>query len=229
MSFIALVFWAAGSAAVGVLVLLWPVVVDPLFSRFRPVEEEMAREVESVARAAGMKVGAVYWSDASTRTAAANAYFTGLGPTKRIVLYDTLPRELPVLLSVVAHELGHWRKGHVWKGLLLGLFASGLFFLVVPRLFGLEGSPALPARVAALAFAFFLVSLPVSNVVSRGFERDADRFALELTRDPDAFIVLERALVVKNCADPAPGRVLHFLLHTHPSPAERILAAEEFE
>ena len=222
-------FWAAGSVVVGALVLLWPVVVDPLFSRFRPVEEEVKGEVASVARAAGMEIEAVYWSDASTRTTAANAYFTGLGPTKRIVLYDTLPRELPALLSVVAHELGHWRKGHVWKGLALSLVAAGVFFLLAPRLFGLEGSPALCARVAALAFAFFLLSLPVSNCVSRAFEREADLFALELTRDPEAFIALERALVVKNCGDPAPNRLVQFLLHTHPSPAERILAAEGFE
>ncbi len=223
------VFWAGGSVVAGLLVLLWPVVVDPLFSRFRPVEEEVAREIHSLARAAGMEAKAVYWSDASTRTTAANAYFTGLGPTRRVVLYDTLPKETPLLLSVVGHELGHWKKGHVWKGLLLSFLAAGLFFLTAPRLFGLESSPALSARVAALAFAFFLVSLPLSNVISRRFERQADRFALEVTGDPGAFIALECALVVKNCGDPTPNRVAHFFLHTHPSPAERILAAEEFE
>lgn len=139
--------WGAVSFLIVAMVFLQPVVLDPVFNRFTPVEEPELRErVTCVARAAGVEVGDVLWVDASRRTRRTNAYFTGLGATQRIVLYDTL-RDQPLdeVETIVAHEAGHWRAGHVWKGTALGILGAGAFFLALWLLFKF-GAGWVPSR-----------------------------------------------------------------------------------
>jgi STE24 endopeptidase len=234
-------WWIPGSGVVvafGVVTIwLWPVVIDPLFNDFDPLPDGRLRsDVLELARRADVKVGEVYRVDASRRTTAVNAYVGGLGPTKRVVLYDNLIDDLPPeqVRQVVAHELGHQKHRDLYRGLLwLALVAPAGVYLV-QRLaeafgrregLGVPGRRVGPAALPAIALAVWVVSLvlgSVSNMLSRQVEARADTFSLELTRNPAAHIALERELAERNIADPDPPPVLHALFGTHPTTVERI-------
>jgi len=234
--------WVLSGLVVVVLVALAPVVIDPLFNTVRPLQDAMLRQrVLSLAGRAGIAVEQVYEADASRRTKKGNAYFTGVGATKRIVLYDNLVANSdPAAVElVVAHEMGHWKHAHIWKGITLTLAATAILLwcgaraLAVAaerRAFHLAG----PADVAGLPlfllvlFVLTLVGLPIQNAISRHFERQADWTSLELTRDPAAFIRAEVDLARSNLADLAPPRPVVWLLYTHPPVAERIRMADTF-
>jgi Zn-dependent protease with chaperone function len=234
-------WWIPGSGVVvafGVVTIwLWPVVVDPLFNDFEPLPEGRLRsDVLELARRADVKVGEVYRIDASRRTTAVNAYVGGIGPTKRVVLYDNLIDDLPPeqVRQVVAHELGHQKHRDLYRGLLwLALVAPAGVYLVQRVAetlghregLGVPGRKAGPAALPAIALAVWLVSLVlgcVSNVLSRQVEARADAFSLDLTRNPAAHIALEHELAERNVADPDPPALLHALFGTHPTTIERI-------
>jgi STE24 endopeptidase len=235
---------AAASVVVGVAVLwLFPVVVAPLFNRFDALPEGRLRsEVLALAHEAGVEVGEVYRVDASRRTTGANAYVTGLGRTKRVVLYDTLIDRFPAdqVRSVVAHELAHQKHGDIYRGLAwLAIVAPAGTFLVqalserVGRGVALHdharkpGPAALPALAVSLALVSFVLGT-ASNVLSRRVEARADAFSLRLTGDPAAHVALERRLALTNVADPDPPALLHALFGTHPTTIERIGIGEAF-
>jgi len=228
-------WWAP--ASVGVVVIaaayttLAPVTIDRVFNRFEPLPSgELRSEVIDLARRSGVEVGEVYRVDASRRTTGANAYVGGLGATKRVVLYDNLIDEFPPqeIRSVVAHELAHVENRDLSRGLLwLAIVAPGAT-LVVQRLGEAlrRGRPGgTPAALPALALSLGIVSFAVGaagNVLSRQVEARADAYALELTRDPEAAIGLDRRLAVQNVSDPDPPAALHILFGTHPTTVERI-------
>jgi Zn-dependent protease with chaperone function len=237
-------WWLAGSAAIVVIEVLFvwlaPVVLAPLFNRYEKLPQGTTRTgVTELARRAGVDVGEVYVVDASRRTTSANAFVTGLGHTKRVVLYDTLidrfkPGEVRV---VVAHELGHVRQHDVRRGMIwVAIVAPPAMFLVMlltGRWSRRAGAPlgtaaSLPAFALALALVAFGASV-VSNQLSRRIEAKADTFALELTRDPPDFIDLEQRLAVANVADPDPPKIFVWLFGTHPPTIERIGAGVSFE
>ncbi|MEA2269188.1 MAG: endopeptidase [Solirubrobacteraceae bacterium] len=216
---------------------LGPVVLEPIFNRFTPLPEGRTRaDVIELARRAGVDVGEVYEVDASRRTSGANAYVSGLGRTKRVVLYDTLLKrfERDEIRLVVAHELGHVRYRDVPHGLLyLALVApAGMFAAaVMTRRLAPPDAGAGPAVLPALALAVLVLSTSitiVSNQLSRRVEARADTYALELTRAPDAFIAFERRITVQNVSDPDPPRWAQVLFGTHPTTVERIGAAVAF-
>jgi STE24 endopeptidase len=221
---------------------VYPVVVDPLFNRFRPLRnEELQRDLVAMAAEEGVRLERVLVMEASAKTVRENAYFTGLGRTKRVVLWDNLltnasPAEVR---QVFAHELGHWSRGHIVRGVALGAAAIPLACWILwslhgrlarlPRL-GLAG-PADPSGIPLLWLllsALLLVSDPVANAVSRSFEREADRVALDLTRDPETFIESKRRSAVVNLAWVDPPAVWKWLFWTHPTTLERIRTAEEW-
>ncbi|HTP29282.1 MAG TPA: M48 family metallopeptidase [Anaeromyxobacteraceae bacterium] len=234
--------WAGCGGLTVALVALAPLIIDPLFNTIRPLEDPVLRQrVLALAERAGLSVDQVYVSDASRRTTPENAYFTGLGATKRVVLYDTLLRhnDPAAVATVVGHELGHWRHGDIWKGIgwsLLGLAicfwcaAHVLAWAGRGRRFHLTGPADMAAvpLVLLVVFVLNLVSLPLQNAISRRMERAADRTALELTRDPAAFIRSEVQLARAGLADLAPPRAVVFLLYTHPPTLDRIRMAEAF-
>lgn len=233
-------WWIPGTAAVVIIAggfsFAGPVLLDPLFNRFTPLPDGDTRtDVLDLGRRAGVRVGGVYEVDASRRTTGANAYVTGLGRTKRVVLYDTLLRRYPrdEVRSVVAHELGHVRYSDVPRGLLYLLLVAPFGTWAVFRLtrgWAPRGAPA-HAALPALVLALGVVSTPMtwaSNQLSRRVEARADSFALELTRDPHAFIGFEKRIVADNVADPDPPGWASFLLGTHPSGVDRIGAAEAY-
>ncbi|MEJ7788897.1 MAG: M48 family metallopeptidase [Thermoleophilaceae bacterium] len=247
-------WWIPGAGVVvafAVLTLyLSPVVIDPLFNRFEALPEGQLRsEVLDLADRAGVEVGEVYEIDASRRTTAINAYVGGLGQTKRVVLYDNLIKDFSPaqVRSVVAHELAHVKYSDVPKGILWVVIVAPAGLLAIQRLtemisFGARplgdraarrslNASAGPAVLPALALSVGLVSFALTaagNAMSRPVEARADAFALELTRDPKAFIELERGLALRNVADPDPPPVLHTLFGTHPTTVERIGFGEAF-
>lgn len=232
--------------AAGALLLLsafglWikPWIIDPLFNSFTPLTgTALATKIRELSARAGLATEQVFVMDASRRARYLNAYFTGLGGSRRVVLYDTLVEACPEeeILSVVAHELGHWKRRHILKGFALQALgiAAGLLLLQIlwdspagRDYFGLqEGS-----LLAALPLLSLLGSLtgtltaPLGAAISRGFERESDRVALELTGDGPAFVSLERRLVREAQADLLGHRLLHFWYGSHPLPEERIAAA----
>lgn len=224
---------AAGSVGLGALLgALAPVVLDPIFNDFTPLPEgELRSDVLSLARAAGVEVGQVYTVDASRRTTGANAYVTGLGPTKRVVLFDTLierysPEEVRVVL---AHELSHVRHRDVLRGLAYAALVAPAAALAIQRVsWAISPHRETPAALPGLALAAALVSAPVGligNWLSRAVERRADADSLDLSGAPEAFISFERAIALQNVIDVAPPRWLSALVASHPPTLERIGAA----
>ena len=228
-------WWVPGSAVVvafGVMTIYaGPVVLDPLFNTFKALPAgEVRSDVLELARKAGVDVGEVYEIDASRRTTAANAYVTGLGHTKRVVLYDTLIENFTrdELRLVVAHELGHVHYDDVPWGLLYLAIVAPFGMLAVARLTGRlapAGAAGSPAMLPALALSITIMSTTVttiSNQYSRAIEARADAFALQSTGEPEPFISFERRIALRNLADPDPPGWITFLTATHPPTVERI-------
>jgi STE24 endopeptidase len=224
---------AVGSVGVGaVLTALSPVVLDPLFNDFTPLPDGQTRsDVLELASAAGVRVGEVYSVDASRRTSAANAYVTGLGPTKRVVLFDTVLDRYSrdEVRLVVAHELAHVRHRDVPRGVLYASIVAPAAAFAVQRLsWELSPERGTPATLPVLALSASLVAGPIGvigNRLSRAIERRADAYALELAGVPEAFVSFERAIALQNVADLEPPRWVTRLLSTHPPTVERMGAA----
>lgn len=222
---------APGAAGfVLVLSLLAPLLFERLFNRFWPLPDaSLAGELRELSERAEVPVRTILVADASRRTRKHNAYVSGLGPTRRLVLFDTLLEEAPreELRGVVAHELGHRRHRHVAAGTTLAMAGAALAVLVVWGALSWRGADdARAVPLVLLTFAVLeLVGLPFGAWVSRRWERTADRFALELTNDGHALEQMHRRLAVANLADLDPPPLLYALLFTHPTPPERIAAA----
>jgi len=237
-------WWAAAAAAFAlaaiVLANLAPVVLMPLFYRFKPLEREALRErLLTLSERAGIKVlGAFEWG-LGAKTSRANAALVGLGRTRRILVSDTLlsaysDDEIEVIL---AHEIAHHIHYDIWSALALecavlavSLFAGDVMVRIAGPRFGIDG-PSDLAALPLIALTAGLVSVlltPVANAWSRHNERRADRFALALTERPAAFISAMRRLGAQNLADEHPSTAVFWFFHTHPTIDERIEAAKQF-
>lgn len=232
--------WALVMTVAVAFGFLHPIVIAPLFNRFTPLAPgDLADRVAAVARAAGVDIHGTLVADESRRSARHNAYVAGLGSTRRVVLFDTLLAEPPEAVEqVVAHEIGHWRRHHVRRQVLVaaagglavavGLYAVEQWAWLLARAdLGPEaalGDPAslplllLTAQVGAMVAGF------AGAFVSRAFERQADEEALVLLGDPDGLVEMHRRLHVQNLADLDPGP-LAYLGRTHPPAAERMAFA----
>lgn len=233
-------WWVAGGPLLGGLGLLFvlaqPLVIQPLFNRFEPLPDRaLAEEIQALARSEGVRVNRVEVADASRRTTAANAYVAGIGPTRRVVLYDTLfsggfTRD--EILSVSAHELAHVGRRHLWKGAawFALLAVPGLWVLVrvTERRGGLR-DPALVPLGLLVALVLNLATLPLQNVLSRRYEAEADWVAVRATRDPAGAVGLVRRLALAGLGDPDPPGWVTVWLSTHPSTKERIAVALAYE
>ncbi|RAO43090.1 Ste24 endopeptidase [Micromonospora noduli] len=239
-------WWAFGAAGAAVLVVLLsfvlPVLVEPVFNRFTPMEQGPLRtELMSMAARDGVPVRDVLVADASRRTRAVNAYVSGLGPTRRVVVYDTLLREATPaeVTAVVAHELGHAKDSDVAAGTLTGALGAAaavvaLYLLgswgPLLRLAGVDSVAqprAFPLLVALVTVAG-LVAAPVQALISRRVEARADAHALALTNDPESFESMQRRLGSVNLGDPDPPRWEYLYSASHPSTVERMAAARAY-
>jgi STE24 endopeptidase len=238
-------WWIPGGLAVAglgaLLTLVAPLVIAPSFNDFEELPEgsPLRADVVELGRRAGVEVGDVYRVDASRRSTSLNAYVDGLGPTKRVVLYDNLIDDAtrPEVESVVAHELGHVAHSDVPRGLAYVaivapfglLFARELAGHLARRSGAAPGSPAsVPALLLAIGVASFVLGVP-GNQLSRKVEASADAFALRITDDPEALIDLQVRLAERNLSDPDPPGVVRALFGTHPTTVERIGSARAWE
>jgi STE24 endopeptidase len=240
-------WWLAaglGSGMVGMaLAFLLPLLVAPLFNRFVPLAETphapLLPRVRALAARGGLPVRDVLVMDASRQGHLTNAYFAGFGSTRRIVLFDTLlaSHTEDETLSILAHEMGHWRHQHIAKGLALATLGSLVGFFLLSRLldaaaasrvFGFEAprDPGSLPLILLLAFVGSFLVAPIENAISRHFERQADRAALEMGGAPQVFIAAQQRLVRDNIGNPAPSTLSIVLFGTHPPAIERIEMAE---
>ncbi|WP_344078403.1 M48 family metallopeptidase [Luedemannella helvata] len=236
--------WLAAGAA-GLVVLLsfvLPVLIEPVFNKFTPMPAgELRDSLIAMAARDGVPVKDVLVADASRRTTALNAYVSGLGPTRRVVVYDTLLDEAPPaeVQAVVAHELGHAKLNDVFTGTALGALGAAAAvcaaFLVgswtgLLRLAGVESvtQPRALALLLALAAIAGLVATPLQNAVSRLIEARADAHALAVTDDPATVEKMDGRLALKNLSDVDPNRLEYLMFASHPSTVERIAAARAF-
>lgn len=231
---------AVAGVLLGGLVLagsfVYPVLVEPLFNNFTPLPAGTLRtQILRLAEEQHVKVQDVLVADASRRTTTLNAYVSGYGGTRRVVIYDNLVNGLPEdeTLSVVAHELGHARHNDVLTGSLLGaagaMFGVGLLGLLVGRRRTGRGQgvgdPASVPLVLALVAIGTLLASPVENGISRQIETRADVDALEATHDPQAFVAMQKELAVRSLADPTPPAWLQFWFGSHPTTLTRVAIA----
>jgi STE24 endopeptidase len=220
----------AGLVLVGSFV--YPLLVEPLFNRFEPLPAgDLRTQVFRLADQEGVHIDDVLVADASRRTTTLNAYVSGFGSSRRVVVYDNLvdDEDEPLVLSVVAHELAHAKHDDVLTGSLLGaagaLLGVGLLGLLMRDV---ADPRRVPRVLALLAVATFLAS-PLQNTISRAIETRADVDALETTHDPASFIALQQELARRSLADPTPYRVTQFWFGSHPTVLQRIALALRFE
>jgi Zn-dependent protease with chaperone function len=232
--------WAsAGFVALTLLLTyLTPYVITPLFFTQRPLADQPLRDqIFQLGQRANVPISEIYVIDASSQGNEGNAYFTGVGGSTRVVLYDTLLRSYPPeqLMTILAHELGHWREQHIWKGLLLSWIAAPVGLWIVHALL----SWLLPAwgirdraDIAGLPVILLIVTLgtlmtlPAQNWISRRWERAADQFAIQTTGDPAAFQATFVGLAKQNLSDPTPPPFLESLFSTHPAIGRRVAEAQ---
>ncbi|WP_305786225.1 M48 family metallopeptidase [Symbioplanes lichenis] len=239
-------WWAFGATGAAVLVVLLsfvlPVVVEPIFNKFTPMAAGPLRsELMQLAARDGVPVKDVLVADASRRTRAVNAYVSGFGPTRRIVVYDTMLTEATPdeVVSVAAHELGHAKRNDVLTGTILGALGAAAAVVALYllgslgwllRWAGVEsmGEPRAIALLLALVTLAGLIGGPAQAFVSRRIEARADDHALELTGEPETMAAMQRRLGTVNLSDPDPPAWEHTLTASHPSTVERIAAAAAY-
>jgi len=217
---------AALALAVGFLSFVAPVVLEPIFNRFRPLaDKRLAAELRALAERAGVPVRDVLVADASRRTTKVNAYVSGLGKTRRVVLYDTLleAADEGELKLVVAHELGHRREGHIVKATVGAMAGAALWVVLLWALLGSRiSSPRELPLVLLVSLGLRLLAAAPTAALFRHWERVADRFSLELTHDLPSFERTHLQLARKNLGDLAPPRLAYLLLFSHPTTPERL-------
>jgi STE24 endopeptidase len=240
-----LAIWAGAIPVVVLLIMLQPLVIDPLFNDFQPLRDaDLRAKLLSLASRAGIEGSDVFEVDRSKQTTMMNAYVNGIGPTTRIVMWDTLLAKMThdEVLTVMGHEMGHYVLRHIWQGTAFG-FALGLPLIWLGhfvhdrglgrwgRRWGVTG-PGDPAEVPWLLLIFtvgtFLIT-PVAAGFSRHLEHRADVFALDMTRDNDAFATAFIKLAEDSKWDPAPPRLIELWLYTHPSIRKRIEFATTYQ
>jgi STE24 endopeptidase len=225
------------------LVILWayPVVIAPLFNKFEPISDEKLKDrIVSLMRKAGLRVRGVFQMDAGKRSKHTNAYFTGIGRTKRIVLFDTLLASHPQeeIVAVLAHEAGHWKKKHILKQLvimeilsLIGLYlvAQLLDWHFLYQTFGFgESIPYVGlvlVGVLVSTLGYFL--RPLGSAISRRFEGEADDAVVTLMETAKPLRDALRRLAAENLANLVPHPMYAWFYYSHPPPVERISRLEQ--
>ena len=226
------------------MMVLFPLVIAPLFNKFTPLEDGALKSaLESLAEKCRFATRGIFVMDGSKRSSHSNAYFTGIGKSRRIVLFDTLVHQLsiPELAAVLAHEIGHFKKKHIPKMLMLstvmmlaGFFVLGLLLNWPPmyEAFGIDISGMDPARYAALGFLLFSMISgaftfwigPLFSKLSRKHEYEADAYAAEQTGDPAAMEGALIKLFEKNLSTISPHPAYSAFYYSHPTLLERMIA-----
>ena len=237
-------WWLVAGSAFALLIVgltnLAPVVLLPLFYSVKPLGRDALRaRLLALAERAGARVLGAYEWGLAAKTKKANAALAGIGGTRRILVSDTMLTEYSdeEIEVVLAHEIAHHVHGDIWKGIafetvliLTGFFLASRLLTALAQPLGLRGVDDVAGLPLLLltAGAVSVVMVPLAHAMSRAFERRADRFALDLTRNPTAFISAMRRLGAQNLAEDRPSRVVQWLFYSHPPLHERIAAAQAF-
>jgi STE24 endopeptidase len=234
-------WWIAALAMVFLMVVLAqlaPVLILPLFYKSKPLErEELKQRLFDLGERCEARIKDVFELEMSAKSKEANAALAGWGRTRRILLGDTMLSDYSddEIEGVMAHELGHHHYGHIARNIVLqsavifvGFFLADLFLRQGSRLFGFNGPADLAAfPLLALAFTVLgLVLLPIVNGISRRYERQADDFAVRMSREPEALGSALKKLSRQNLADPDPHPLVEFLFYSHPPIKKRLAALE---
>jgi len=221
-----------------VLAKFLPVIILPLFYKVKPIEnEELKNRVLKLAEKAGMKVENIFQFNMSKNTKKANAMFTGLGKTKKIILGDTLLNEYTTdeIETVIAHEMGHYKHKHIIKNLFIGTVSSFLMFFLIAYFYQISLSwfsfsnisqiAALPVLSLWAMIIGFLME-PLTNIISRKFEYQADEYAVKSTNKKQVFINTLNKLTEQNLSDKDPHPLIEWLFYSHPSIKNRVAHIE---
>lgn len=218
------------------IIFLYPVLIAPWFNKFDPItDENLKTSIKHLLEKAGLRAKGIFQMDASKRSRHTNAYFTGLGKSKRIILFDTLLNAHPKeeILAILGHEIGHWQKGHLLKQLVLTELISliGLYLAAQliswPQLYQTFGFAKPLPYVGLLLFGalasplgFFLQ--PLGAAISRKYEREADEFSWQLINNKKAIINALKRLGVDNLSNLTPHPAFAWFYYAHPPLLERI-------
>jgi len=235
--------WAVVILYMLVIQYVAPTWIMPLFNKFKPIEEgELKSAIMSYAESIQFPLKNVYVMDGSKRSGKSNAFFTGFGKNKRIVLFDTLIQQHTVqeLVAVLAHEMGHYKKKHILQGMLLGILQTGIMFFLLSLIISYQGlfEAFYMKHVSVYAGLIFFGMLfaPIDffvgilmQVRSRANEYQADRFSAETTKDPQAMIHALKKLSVHNLSNLLPHPFYVFLNYSHPPVLQRIETIEKIK
>jgi STE24 endopeptidase len=240
-----LALWLGSIPIIILLVVIAPVFLDPVFNKFEPLKDEVLRDkLLSMASRAGIEGGRVYQVDKSKQTKTMNAYVTGIGPTKRIVMWDTLLAKMShdEVLAVMGHEMAHYVLHHLWKGLAVVFVVSFLSFFLGQMAFdrgiarwgsrwGVRGGSD-PAAIPWLMLIVTLVIMllePITNSISRYHEHEADKFGLELTHLNEPMATSFIKLAEDSKINPYPHPFIEFWRYSHPSIGRRVEFVLEYK
>jgi STE24 endopeptidase len=231
-------FWAWVFFTMFEILLMWlyPVVIAPLFNKYEPIKDELLRKkIIALMAQVGLKAKGIYQVDEGKRSKHTNAYFTGIGKTKRIVLFDTLlashsPEEI---LAVLAHEIGHWKRKHILKQLSFMIAASlvVLYFVYLivnwPPLYSTFGLKYTPVYAGLLLVSLYFSCIgfffsPIGAVITRRYEREADKMAVELVGTSEPMINALKRLAKDNLSNLHPHPLYVWFYYSHPPLIERI-------
>jgi len=231
-------FWGWAFFTLFQVVMLWlyPVLIAPLFNKFEPIKDESLKEkIVALLSKAGLQAKGIYQVDEGKRSKHTNAYFTGIGKTKRIVLYDTLlsSHTQEEIVSVLAHEIGHWKKKHILKQLAFMILASLILFYLVylivgwPPLYRAFGMIQTPVYAGLFLVSLYLAAggfflSPAGSAITRHFEREADRMAFDLTGTAKPMVSALKRLAKDNLSNLHPHPWYVRFYYSHPPLTERI-------
>ncbi len=239
--------WLISIPVIVFIVFISPFVIDPIFNNYRPLEDGVLREeISEILKKVELEDASIMVVDKSKDTKAMNAYMTGIFSAKRIVLWDNTINNLDTkeVVSITAHEIGHYVKGHIWKNILFGIAGTFviLFLLNVSAGWILKESKGAfgfknMTNMAIIPLFIILINLfnylgsPIQNYLSREFERQADRFEISLTEDRVSAVSALKKLNQNNLGLPRASKFYEFMFYSHPSLEERIefYMTEEFE
>jgi len=223
-----------------VLAIIFPVVILPIFNKYTPVEnKELTDTLERILSEGGLKSSGFFKEDMSRQTKKENAFLAGLGKTRRVVLGDNLMENMsaPEIESIIAHEVGHYKNRHIWKNLVIGTLEGVVAFFILNLAMRSIFSQFLSSTswnltlfpvfvIMAGGISVFLFS-PFSNAISRYFEKNADRYALESIYDKKAFMTAMAGLADRNLSNAYPEWWVKLLYYSHPPVGERLAMAED--
>ena len=235
--------WGALTVIQIFLMFIAPVVIMPIFNKFVPLEDgELKTAIEDYAKKQGFKMKGVFSMDGSKRSTKSNAFFTGFGRFRRIVLFDTLisKHTTEELVSILAHEMGHYKKKHILKSIIISILSTGLMFYVLsifmnnPSLFRAFQMDHVSIYAGLLFFGFLYTPIEMilsisGNMLSRRHEYEADAWAVRTYHRPQSMISALKKLSVDNLSNLTPHPLKVFLSYSHPPVLERIRAIQGFK